>query len=1647
MYERFKSYKRTRANFNFRKVILALAISFAMLIQTFPTPAIAAPIIKTVTVTFPSSTQQTVSQVVTIPHLKSVQSIVSSTGNATYLISGENVTVNVNGGTATGTQWNPTKLSKTVTKSLTSMSNNLASTYAYNDGTYLGTLYGQGVTSAYVQTGGSYTPADSYTASNSQSNTTNSFSSTMTYNSGGYSGILYKNGTSTSSSSWVSNGSGVLSTSRDSDVDSFPSSVYYPGGTIGVNMYSSGYFYKDGSSGWNGTNYYQNYKGTFSIVTLTTTYTQNYIGTVSRPESDTRTYGTQYNQDYLGTVYAGGYDNLYKYTVTIEYVDNSDPLLSESLPSENSYFGKEDEYNAISFSGSVKDEDVADNVTVKYTLVNNATGSNLAEHTNKEVMSPTISNGSDHNFNYTINVDETIADGTYTLRVWAEDDKGGVSAIKATNIIVDKSPPSVNVPMAIADSTTQMTVTPDAEDDLTGLHEMPYLYNRNGEVISSWVNGSLLDTELTPNTRYTYKYKARDSAGNESDYSEEIQRYTLALDPTGVETTSSTADSISLNIKNDEKNGESPESLIEVRLKSDGTVVDSSDWSVETEQILNGLNLDTEYELWLKVRNGDGVENEFIKVEDSFYSNQSPQGIIAEPTENKEISGQGLFTLSGKAWDKDQDPLTISVMLGGVEKIVEITNTPSEESGENNWSIEFQGSELVDGLYSDITVKITDVKGTLTEISYNYSLTVDKEAPTVNTPVVTVDGTTQITVMPVAEDLVTGLHAYPYLYNRNEEDVETWMEESLVDTGLIPNTQYKYRYKVRDAVGNFSDYSEEVSKYTFALNPTDVEITSATTHSITLHITNNEQNGEPPETIIEVRSKSDETIITTSVWSVETERVLEGLNLDTEYELWVKTRNGDGVENEFIKVEDSFYSNRLHQGSLTEPTGDSMITGHEMFTLSGRAWDLDRDKLTVSATVGGVEKTFELTDTPSERPDTNNWSVSFTGDDLPNGKYNLISIRIKDGKGEEINIPFNYTLTVAVTRIVEIKIEPETLEIPIGQTEQLKATAYYSNGFTTTNAQVIDNVGWSSSSPESVSVDGKGKIIGVAKGKATITASFEGKLATAEITVTDPVITSIEIQPERTVNLGNAFTLTAMATYSDGTGGDVTRLAIWTSLNPEIASVNHGTVIGISLGKTTIQAELEGVIGMVQVEVTHASLKAVNLEPDQSELQRGESLSVKAIAHYSDNKIVNVTNTATWSSLNPEFVSVDGTGKIKGLREGKAIIQAEFEGKLATAEITVIDSSDSEPSGSPTTNPKPTESTPTTPPVIPEPETTVPENVPDKPNPQTPTDNIQNPALETPDLSNNPAETTPTKPNLSNESRPNATKQASIQKGNQTQGNMKGNANLSNPTAAQLPDSLLNLPTRTTEIGVVKGHVKDSQGNPIVDARIELHSTPRVTYTDNKGFFQFANVEMGDHRIYLADESISKDLVLLNSITVKEGDQVKSMTGDQVANALGEKGIVETAQVQLSANDSIKELEIVVDMNSKGKGKWFSLAGLFPENFFSTENLLAGIGLSGSLLIVFVLFRFSRNTFIYVGIKCIRKRRAKLTQGELTLDLQKEFLKANGDNLKIVFSKSLSRKLAGKSITITEAGNVVTRLIAPEFAGNPLEIEVETIGE
>ena len=91
-------------------------------------------------------------------------------------------------------------------------------------------------------------------------------------------------------------------------------------------------------------------------------------------------------------------------------------------------------------------------------------------------------------------------------------------------------------------------------------------------------------------------------------------------------------------------------------------------------------------------------------------------------------------------------------------------------------------------------------------------------------------------------------------------------------------------------------------------------------------------------------------------------------------------------------------------------------------------------------------------------------------------------------------------ITVSVAATASVTVSVPTNSITVGQLTQAVATAKDANG----NALPGKPIFWSSSNAAVASVNGSGVIAGISVGSATITASSEGKNATAVLTVTPP---------------------------------------------------------------------------------------------------------------------------------------------------------------------------------------------------------------------------------------------------------------------------------------------------------------------------------------------------------------------------------------------------------------------------------------------------------------------------------------------------------------------------------------------------------------
>jgi len=86
--------------------------------------------------------------------------------------------------------------------------------------------------------------------------------------------------------------------------------------------------------------------------------------------------------------------------------------------------------------------------------------------------------------------------------------------------------------------------------------------------------------------------------------------------------------------------------------------------------------------------------------------------------------------------------------------------------------------------------------------------------------------------------------------------------------------------------------------------------------------------------------------------------------------------------------------------STTVNMAVSMKTGYTLIKLTGNVHDPDGDAVTVSAAIGGIQKTFTVSPAPTSLPAADNWSLTWdlAMDQVPEGRYSNVVITASDNK-------------------------------------------------------------------------------------------------------------------------------------------------------------------------------------------------------------------------------------------------------------------------------------------------------------------------------------------------------------------------------------------------------------------------------------------------------------------------------------------------------------------------------------------------------------------------------------------------------------------------------------------------------------------------
>jgi uncharacterized protein YjdB len=297
------------------------------------------------------------------------------------------------------------------------------------------------------------------------------------------------------------------------------------------------------------------------------------------------------------------------------------------------------------------------------------------------------------------------------------------------------------------------------------------------------------------------------------------------------------------------------------------------------------------------------------------------------------------------------------------------------------------------------------------------------------------------------------------------------------------------------------------------------------------------------------------------------------------------------------------------------------------------------------------------------------------------------------------------------TQVDSIAVAPTTQTLTVSQTVQFTATGTISHGnHPSSTEDVTDQVTWVSQTPSVATVTSTGLATAVGAGSATITATYPGlPPANATITVTGSggtttggTVTSLTIIPssQAVASPSQTTQFIAIGTTSTEATENLTSVAIWSSSNPQVATItsNGGLATAVGQGTTTITAIYPNgstgtvATGTATFTVTSGSgqgLTALSITPGTQTVAAGgqtaQFIAIGTLGSTGLQEDVTDSTGLSWSTTIPSIATITTSGVVTGVSAGTTTVTALFQnpnnGGLvsATANVTVSTTAPPEP--------------------------------------------------------------------------------------------------------------------------------------------------------------------------------------------------------------------------------------------------------------------------------------------------------------------------------------------------------------------------------
>ena len=252
--------------------------------------------------------------------------------------------------------------------------------------------------------------------------------------------------------------------------------------------------------------------------------------------------------------------------------------------------------------------------------------------------------------------------------------------------------------------------------------------------------------------------------------------------------------------------------------------------------------------------------------------------------------------------------------------------------------------------------------------------------------------------------------------------------------------------------------------------------------------------------------------------------------------------------------------------------------------------------------------------------------------------------------------------------VAKVVVTSDKATILVGGTAVLTASVQDAKGATISGRLVT----WSTSNP-SVAQVGAGTATGVGAGTANISASVDGVVGSAALTVVLPSVASVEVLGVSSTPLFPGQTAQLSALLKDSLGNLITGPGIaWGSSNVTVAAISiAGIVTAASPGTTTISATSGSRTGAALLTVATPTVTSVAITPTPMLVVVGGTATLVAVARNQQGGAL-AGQTFAYQSSDPTIASVSVAGVVSGIRPGAVTITATTQGVAGTDAVSVL---------------------------------------------------------------------------------------------------------------------------------------------------------------------------------------------------------------------------------------------------------------------------------------------------------------------------------------------------------------------------------------